>query len=57
MVLLDDFSAIVAGIESGRLCFDNLRKAILYLLPAGSFPELMVRPFVTDEAAVAAVLW
>lgn len=57
LVLLDDFSAIVAGIESGRLCFDNLRKAILYLLPAGSFPELMVRPFVTDEAAVAAVLW
>ncbi|TNY23070.1 hypothetical protein DMC30DRAFT_444722 [Rhodotorula diobovata] len=41
LVLLDDFSAIVAGIESGRLCFDNLRKAILYLLPAGSFPELM----------------
>ncbi|GAA5838707.1 hypothetical protein JCM9279_003834 [Rhodotorula babjevae] len=41
LVLLDDFSAIVAGIESGRLCFDNLKKSILYLLPAGSFSELM----------------
>ncbi|GAA5889238.1 hypothetical protein JCM8208_007811 [Rhodotorula glutinis] len=41
LVLLDDFSAIVAGIEAGRLCFDNLKKSILYLLPAGSFSELM----------------
>ncbi|SGY21437.1 BQ5605_C016g08237 [Microbotryum silenes-dioicae] len=41
LILLDDFSAIVVGIESGRLCFENLRKSILYLLPAGSFSELM----------------
>ncbi|KPV72397.1 uncharacterized protein RHOBADRAFT_18175 [Rhodotorula graminis WP1] len=41
LVLLDDFSAIVAGVEAGRLCFQNLRKSILYLLPAGSFSELM----------------
>ncbi|BGO93751.1 hypothetical protein NBRC10512v2_006066 [Rhodotorula toruloides] len=40
LVLLDDFSAIVTGIESGRLCFENLKKSILYLLPAGSFSEL-----------------
>ncbi|BGP49912.1 hypothetical protein JCM10450v2_005817 [Rhodotorula kratochvilovae] len=41
VILLGDFSAIIAGIESGRLCFDNLKKSILYLLPAGSFSELM----------------
>ncbi|KAK4049497.1 hypothetical protein OIO90_005448 [Microbotryomycetes sp. JL221] len=41
LILLDNFSAIVAGIESGRLCYENLKKSILYLLPAGSFSELM----------------
>ncbi|KAL8280473.1 hypothetical protein RQP46_007121 [Phenoliferia psychrophenolica] len=41
LILLDQFSAIVVGIESGRLCFENLRKTLLYLLPAGSFSELM----------------
>jgi sodium/potassium-transporting ATPase subunit alpha len=28
LVLLDDFSAIVTGIESGRLCFENLKKSM-----------------------------
>ncbi|KAI0757131.1 sodium-potassium ATPase [Daedaleopsis nitida] len=41
MVLLDDFSAIVVALEYGRLVFDNLKKTVLYLLPAGSFSELM----------------
>lgn len=41
LILLDQFSAIIHGIESGRLCFENLRKTVLYLLPAGSFSELM----------------
>ncbi|KAL0487780.1 sodium/potassium-transporting ATPase subunit alpha [Acrasis kona] len=41
IVLLDSkFSSIVAGIENGRMAFDNLKKVILYLLPAGSFSEL-----------------
>ncbi|KAI9029564.1 hypothetical protein CLU79DRAFT_884486 [Phycomyces nitens] len=40
MVLLDQFSSIVAAIENGRLVFDNLKKVILYLLPAGSWSEL-----------------
>ncbi|RPA91486.1 P-type ATPase-like protein [Choiromyces venosus 120613-1] len=40
MVLLDSFSAIVSAIVSGRLVFDNLRKTVAYLLPAGSFSEL-----------------
>lgn len=35
LILLDKFSAIITGIEYGRLCFENLRKSILYLLPAG----------------------
>jgi len=35
------FSDIITGIEYGRLCFENLKKSILYLLPAGSFAELM----------------
>ena len=34
MVLLNnDISSIVDGIEMGRLVFDNLKKVILYLLP------------------------
>jgi len=41
LILLDQFSAIITGIKYGRLCFENLRKSILYLLPAGSFSELM----------------
>lgn len=40
MVLLDDFHAIINAIESGRLVFDNLKKTVLYLLPAGTFSEL-----------------
>jgi sodium/potassium-transporting ATPase subunit alpha len=40
MVLLENFSAIVVAIEYGRLVFDNLKKTVLYLLPAGSFSEL-----------------
>ncbi|EMD41786.1 hypothetical protein CERSUDRAFT_90363 [Gelatoporia subvermispora B] len=41
MILLDDFSAIVVALEYGRLVFDNLKKTILYLIPAGSFSELV----------------
>lgn len=42
IVLLDNnFSSIVVGIEYGRLVFANLRKVIIYLLPAGSWSELM----------------
>jgi sodium/potassium-transporting ATPase subunit alpha len=40
MVLLESFSAVVVAIEYGRLVFDNLKKTIIYLLPAGSFSEL-----------------
>jgi sodium/potassium-transporting ATPase subunit alpha len=39
MVLLDSFSAIVEAVQYGRVVFDNLKKTILYLLPAGSFSE------------------
>ncbi|KAH9965074.1 sodium-potassium ATPase [Russula compacta] len=41
MVLLEDFSAIVVALEYGRLVYDNLKKTILYLLPAGSFSEII----------------
>lgn len=42
MVLLDNnFSSVVVALESGRLVFDNLKKVILYLLPAGSWSELI----------------
>jgi sodium/potassium-transporting ATPase subunit alpha len=36
LVLLDsNFSSMLIAIENGRLVFENLRKVILYLLPAG----------------------
>jgi sodium/potassium-transporting ATPase subunit alpha len=42
MVLLDSsFTSILVAIENGRLVFFNLRKVILYLLPAGSFAEVV----------------
>ncbi|KAJ2021568.1 hypothetical protein IWW57_004880 [Coemansia sp. S610] len=42
MVLLDNnFSSIVVAIENGRLVFENLKKVLLYLLPAGSFAEFV----------------
>ncbi|CAG9947487.1 unnamed protein product [Clonostachys rosea f. rosea IK726] len=39
MVLLDSFAAIVEAVRYGRLVFDNLKKVIAYLLPAGSWSE------------------
>lgn len=39
MVLLESFSSIVAAVQYGRVVFDNLKKVICYLLPAGSFAE------------------
>jgi sodium/potassium-transporting ATPase subunit alpha len=39
-VLMDTFSSIVVCIEYGRLVFDNLKKVVLYLLPAGTFCEI-----------------
>ena len=37
MILLNnDISSIVVGIEMGRLVFDNLKKVILYLMPVSS---------------------
>eukprot|EP01012_Entosiphon_sulcatum_P020582 TRINITY_DN254_c0_g4_i1.p1 TRINITY_DN254_c0_g4~~TRINITY_DN254_c0_g4_i1.p1 ORF type:complete len:1027 (+),score=164.33 TRINITY_DN254_c0_g4_i1:49-3129(+) len=42
MVLLsNDFAAIVSGIEMGRCAYDNLKKVIIYLLPAGSWSEML----------------
>jgi sodium/potassium-transporting ATPase subunit alpha len=44
MILLnDDFSAIVNGVEEGRLIFDNLKKSIVYTL-SSNIPE--VAPFI-----------
>ncbi|GAB0132368.1 hypothetical protein EsDP_00000808 [Epichloe bromicola] len=39
MVLLDSFSSVVVAVQYGRVVFDNLKKVIAYLLPAGSFSE------------------
>ncbi|KAH7305561.1 Na,H/K antiporter P-type ATPase [Stachybotrys elegans] len=39
MVLLDKFSSVVVAVQYGRVVFDNLKKVIAYLLPAGSFSE------------------
>ncbi len=32
VLLNDDFSSVVAGIQEGRLLFDNLKKSIAYTL-------------------------
>jgi sodium/potassium-transporting ATPase subunit alpha len=46
LVLLDNnFSSILIAIENGRLVFYNLRKVILYLLPAGSIGNLILSVF------------
>ena len=39
MVLLESFSAITQAVLYGRVVFDNLKKTVAYLLPAGSFSE------------------
>jgi len=41
VLLTDNFSCIVYGIEQGRVFYDNLKKLTLYYLPAGCFSELM----------------
>jgi sodium/potassium-transporting ATPase subunit alpha len=42
LVLLDNnFASILIAIENGRLVADNIRKVILYLLPAGSLAGLI----------------
>ena len=47
MVLLDNsFNSLVMAIENGRLVFENLRKVIIYLLPAGTFAEIV--PFILN---------
>lgn len=45
MLLLDDnFSSIVNGVEEGRLIFDNLKKSIAYTLTS-NIPE--IAPFLS----------
>lgn len=48
MVLLESFSSIVEAVRYGRMMFDNLKKTIAYLLPAGSFSEFW--PVMTNVA-------
>ncbi|MFN2309051.1 MAG: cation-transporting P-type ATPase [Gammaproteobacteria bacterium] len=43
MVLADDnFASIVAGVEEGRTVYDNIRKAILFILPTNGAQALVV---------------
>ncbi len=43
MVLADDnFSTIKAGVEEGRGVYDNIRKAILFLLPTNTAQSLVI---------------
>ena len=39
MVLLHSFSSIVKALRFGCMMFDNLKKRVAYLPPAGSFSE------------------
>lgn len=36
ILLSDEFTNIIRGVEQGRLAFDNLKKVLVYLLPAGT---------------------
>jgi P-type Ca2+ transporter type 2C len=38
----DNFATIVAGIEEGRIAYDNIRKVIFLLLSTGAAELLMV---------------
>lgn len=40
LVLLDSFSSIIQALIYGRLVFDNLKKTIIYLIPAGTYSEI-----------------
>lgn len=40
LVLLDSFTSMVDALIYGRLVFENVKKTICYLLPAGCFSEL-----------------
>jgi calcium-translocating P-type ATPase len=43
MVLADDhFATIVAGVEEGRGVYDNIRKAVLFLLPTNAAQALVI---------------
>jgi sodium/potassium-transporting ATPase subunit alpha len=48
MVLLDSFAGIIEAVKYGRVVYDNLKKTICYLLPAGSFSEFW--PVMTNVA-------
>ncbi|KAI8722028.1 Cation-ATPase-N domain-containing protein [Fusarium sp. LHS14.1] len=48
MVLLDTFASVVEALRYGRMMFDNLKKTVAYLLPAGSFSEFW--PVMTNVA-------
>lgn len=40
LVLLESFSSMVTALKYGRLVFENLKKTVVYLLPAGTYSEL-----------------
>jgi sodium/potassium-transporting ATPase subunit alpha len=39
--LNNDFASLLVGIENGRLVFENIKKVLMYLMPAGSYAEFM----------------
>ncbi|KAF7319375.1 Calcium ATPase transmembrane domain M-containing protein [Mycena chlorophos] len=41
ILLNDNFASIPVGIEMGRLVFDNLKKVMLYVMPAGTYTEFI----------------
>lgn len=42
LILMDNnFASILVGISNGRLVYENLKKVLIYLLPAGSWSEML----------------
>jgi magnesium-transporting ATPase (P-type) len=57
----DNFASIVAGVEEGRTAYDNIRKAILFILPTNGAEALVVIAAILSGTALpitpVQILW
>ncbi|MEJ2480688.1 MAG: HAD-IC family P-type ATPase [Acidihalobacter sp.] len=57
----DNFASIVAGVEEGRTAYDNIRKAILFILPTNGAEALVIIAAILSGTALpitpVQILW